>query len=430
MNADKSMAEQLKDVTPPRVDLREARSLKNPSHTEVLSQTLRKMAVKARGKRRLWTPNYVPVRRLEHSFNAYIAGAFIALVVVPVLLAGLYLAFFISDQYSSEARFAVRGAERASFDPIASLTGVPSTMRIQEATIISEFIRGRGIIDELQSTINLREKFSGPNIDVLSRFNKNDAIEELVKFWRWHVDVSIDAMTGILTVTVYAFTPQDALEIANAILGASERLVNQLSDRSRRDALRQTQNELKVAEAGLQSKIRSMQDLRNAEGLLDADKTSDAMIQIIGGMRLELARMDREYNAQRQTVAQDSPQLRVLESRIKATREQIRQIENQMTGTSLKDTPALAESMSRFERAKLDHDIAQKRYVAAAASFEKARVDLSTQQIYLTTFVPPTLAQDPLYPRRMWMFVVILIGCSLIWGLVTGAAVLVRNHMA
>jgi capsular polysaccharide transport system permease protein len=85
--------------------------------------------------------------------------------------------------------------------------------------------------------------------------------------------------------------------------------------------------------------------------------------------------------------------------------------------------------MSRFERLKLEHDIAQKRYIAAAGAFEKARVDLSTQQVYLTTFVPPTLAQKALYPRRLWIFVIILIGCLSLWGLGTGAAVLVRNHM-
>jgi capsular polysaccharide transport system permease protein len=187
---------------------------------------------------------------------------------------------------------------------------------------------------------------------------------------------------------------------------------------------------LKRAEAGLQASIRALQDLRNAEGLLDVDKTSETMIQMLADMRLELIRMDREYAAQRQTVAPDSPQLRVLESRIKATRDQIGKLESQMTGSrQQKEGPALAESMSRFERLKLEHDIAQKRYIAAASAFEKARVDLSTQQVYLTTFVPPTLAQKALYPRRLWIFIIILIGCLALWGSGVGAAVLVRNHM-
>jgi capsular polysaccharide transport system permease protein len=420
----------MKDVTPPHIELSASQPPATSARAAALSSTLRKMAAKARGRKRIWTPSYVPARRWEHSFNAYVLRAFIAIVVVPVAVAGLYLAFFVSDQYMSETRFAVRGAERASFDPIGNLLGVPSSNRVQEAMIISDYLRGRGIVEELEKEMNLRQRFAGPSIDILSRFNTSNAIEELIKYWRWHIDVSIDALSGIVTVEVFAFTPQDALEISQAILAASERLINELSDRSRRDALQQTQTELKRAEAGLQASIRALQDLRNAEGLLDVDKTSETMIQMLADMRLEVIRMDREYAAQRQTVAPDSPQLRVLESRIKATRDQIGKLESQMTGSrQQKEGPALAESMSRFERLKLEHDIAQKRYIAAAGAFEKARVDLSTQQVYLTTFVPPTLAQKALYPRRLWIFIIIVVGCLALWGLGTGAAVLMRNHM-
>lgn len=422
--------ERMKDVSPPRLDIRTAQAMQASTRAAALSQALRKMAVKARGRNRVWVPRYAPAQRWEGSFNTYILAAFIAVVIVPVVIAGLYLAFVMSDQYVSETRFAVRGAERASFDPLASLTGIPSTQRVQEGLIISDYLRSRGIVEELEKSMNLRQKFAGPQIDFLSRFHTERPIEDLVKYWRWHVDVSIDALSGIVKVAAYAFTPQDALDLTNAMLAASERIVNELSDRSRRDALSQSQNELKRAEAGLQQKIRAMQDLRNAEGLLDVDRASEAMTQMLSEMRLELIRMDGEYNAQRQRVSTDSPQLRVLESRMKASREQIRKLENQMTGSSPKDAPVLAESMSRFDRTRLEHGMAQQRYVAASAAFEKARVDLSTQQIYITTFVPPTLAQEALYPRRLWLFVIVLVACLALWGAGTGAAVMVRNHMA
>lgn len=420
------MSERMKDVTPP-VEL--SSSPEAGTRAAALSSTLRKMAIKARSRKHVWVPSYIPARRWEHTFNAYVLRAFIAIVVVPVAVAALYLAFFVSDQYMSETRFAVRGAERASFDPLGGLLGGAGN-RAQEAAIIVEYLNGRGIVEELERKINLRRRFAAPGIDILSRFNPNDAIEDLIQYWRWHINADIDRLSGIVTIEVFAFTPQDALEISQAILAASEQLVNELSERSRRDALQQTQSELKRAEAGLQASIRAMQDLRNAEGLLDADKTSEAMIQMVADMRLELIRMEREYAAQRKTVDSGSPQLRVLESRIKAAHDQIGKLETQMTGVERrKEKPALAESMSRFEQLKLEHEIAQKRYVAASASFEKARVDLSTQQIYLTTFVPPTLAQSALYPRRMWIFIIVLAGCLALWGSGVGIAVLVRNHM-
>jgi capsular polysaccharide transport system permease protein len=420
--------EKLKDVTP---KIAGPQSQPIVGSARLISAALRQMASRARVKKRVWVTNYPAGRRWEGSFHKYIFIAFIIVVAVPVLSAGLYLAAFISNQYTSEMRFAVRGAERSSFDPLTTLMGIPSTGKIQEALIISEYIKGRGIVEELEKTIDLRSKFIKSGVDPISRFRSDAPIEDLVKYWWWHVDVNISALSGIIEVIVYAFSPDDALQISRAILAASERLVNEMSDRARRDAVSQTQIELKRAEDNLQNKIRAMQDLRNAEGLLDAEKTSEVMLTMLAELRLELIRMDREYSAQRQAISADSPQLRVLESRINSTREQIGQLENQMTGTrSQKAGSALAESMGRFERLKLEHELAQKRYIAAAASFEKARVDSATQQVYLTTFVPPTLAQEALYPRRMWLFTIILLGCLMVWGMGTGAAVLIRNNMA
>lgn len=424
------MIQRMKDITPSRLDSQQSHPTPAPPKASAISEALRKMVIHARGRRRIWIPSYASTRRWEDSFGTYIFRAFIFVVIAPCLLAGIYLVFFMSDQFASETRFAVRTVERSSFDPISSLIGVPSAGRIQEALIVSEYISGHGIVEELEQKMNLRQKFSGPQVDFVSKFNPNNSIEKLVKYWRWHVDVDISAISGIVKVVVYAFTPQDSLEIARAILASSERLVNEISDRLRKDSLAQSQIELSRAEAALQSKIKALQDLRNSEGLLDAEKTSDVMTQMLGDMRLELIRMNREYNAQRQTLAQDSPQLRVLESRIKATRDQISRLEAQMTSSVQTLTPALADSMARFERLKLEHELAQKRYVAAATAHERARAEATTQLVYLTTFVTPTLAEEALYPRRLWIFTIILVGCIALWGAGTGTAVLVRNHMA
>src|SRR5689334_24397098 len=51
------------------------------------------------------------------------------------------------------------------------------------------------------------------------------------------VGLIFDVTNGTVTVNVRAFTPEDALSLAQAILSSSERLVNELSERARRDTL-------------------------------------------------------------------------------------------------------------------------------------------------------------------------------------------------
>lgn len=400
---------------------------------ELVSRHLKDVSRQMRRPTPVWAGNITQqAERLKSSFGAWVLLAFFAVVVVPVAVAGLYLAIFASDQYVSEARFAVRGGDKGALDPLASLTG--GAGHTQDTLIIADYIRGRGMVEELQKTLGLREMFSPSKADFLFSFNPDKPIEKLVRYWRWQADVGVEQMSGIITVVVRAFTPEDSLAIAQGVIAASEKLVNDLSERSRRDALKQAQSELTLAEKALQDKIKAMRELRNREGLLDAGKASDALTKLVGSLRLELARLESEYATTRNTVAESTPQMRVMQARIRSTREQIRLIEARMTSSpqagSGAGDPALAESMSHFDRLKLEQAFAQKHYVDTAAAFERARIDVDTQQLYLATFLQPVLAQDALYPKKGWIMAALTAICLALWGAGVGIAVLVRNYAA
>jgi capsular polysaccharide transport system permease protein len=411
------------------------------SQAELISRSLKDVTRQLRRPVAVWKSAIRnPIATAQSALMLWLAAAFIAVVIVPVLASGLYLALFASDQYASEMRFAVRGGEQGPADPVASFTGAVSALRNQDSLIVAEHIRGRGLVEELDRTLHLRDLFAKG--DLLFGFNPSKPIEKLARYWRWQTDVDIDRMSGIITVVVRAFTPQDALAIAQAVIASSERLVNDLSERARRDALKQAQSELTLAEKGLQDRLRAMQELRNRDGILDAGKTSDALTKLTGELRLELARLQSEYSTQKQSVDESSPQMRVLEARIRSTRDQIRLIESRMTalpkpgaagagtGPARDRDGALAESMGRFDRLRLEQEFAQRQYVAAAAALERARMEVQTQQVYLTTFLQPVLAEDALFPKRLWILAAITALCLVLWGLGAGIAVIVRNHAA
>lgn len=394
----------------------------------VVSQSLRQAAREARTPRAGWMPLRHVRLPMWRSFAAWLVASFITVVVLPVFGTGIYLALFASDQYASEVRFAVRGGERGPLDALGGVFGAAGSEYFQDALIVTTYLRGRQAVEDIGKAVDLRRAFSRPEADMLSRFNPSDSAEELVWYWRWRTDISIDSLSGVITVIVRAFTPQDSLDIANQVIAVSEKLVNDLSDRSRRDALRQAQSELQRAEVTLQEKIRGMRDLRNTEGLLDADKTAEAMVKMLAELRLQRLQLEQEYAVQVRTVSPQAPHLRVLSARIASMKEQTERLERQMTRSGVQNAPALADAMGQFDRQKLERDIAQKQYVGAATAFERARMQLETQQLYLATFLKPVLAQEALYPKRWWIWSVILIGALVLWGAGIGIAVLVRNY--
>jgi len=401
----------------------------NEPRAVLIANALKAVSRRARAPRGVFIASgAVPERRWQHLFAWAIVASFFAVVAVPNIVAGVYLAFVASDQYATETRFALRGGEPSVLDQFGGLLGFAAANRAQDSLIVVDYIRSRGMVEAVDKKLDLRKLFAPDGVDPLSRFNPKRSDEELLRYWRRHVDATIESMSGIITVVVRAFTAADSLAIARAVSAQSETLVNDLSERARNDALRQARAELGRAKDRLQDRIAAMRDVRNAEGILDTAKTTEAMTRMLSELRLDLIRMQQNYDAQRRTIAADAPQLRVLEAQIVSMRDQIRELERQMTGGA--STAALSGAMGRFNVVELEKHVAEQQYMAAAAAYERARVELDTQNVYLASFLTPVLAQEALYPKRLWLMTIVALLTLALWGAGVGAAVMVRNHVA
>src|SRR6202007_2052605 len=78
-----------------------------------------------------------------------------------------------------------------------------------------------------------------------ARLKRNASIEDLVDYWNSMVTTNIDGPSGIVTVAARAFRQEDALALSQAIIVASEKLVNEVSARARNDAMRRAEGEVR-----------------------------------------------------------------------------------------------------------------------------------------------------------------------------------------
>jgi capsular polysaccharide transport system permease protein len=76
-------------------------------------------------------------------------------------------------------------------------------------------------------------------------------IEDQVDYWNGMVNVEYDHSSGIIAVTVKAFTPQDAKAIADEVVRNSEQLINELSAAARAEVVQAASNEVMAAELRL-----------------------------------------------------------------------------------------------------------------------------------------------------------------------------------
>ncbi len=330
---------------------------------------------------------------------------FVALIggcLVPAALVAGYLGLVMSDQYAAYAQFAVLGGASASSDPISRLTGLSAFEETQDALIVINYLQSPAIVAELERTVALGQRFSRSDIDWLSRFHGSDSFEKLVKYWRNQIKLKVESPSGIVTIKMSAFSPEDALAIANAVVVASENMVNGMSKRAVQDATTEAENELDRAQRRLQEVRIALQELRKAQSTLDPRRTADGLNRLAAELRLERARLEDDASAAKHSNIEDNaPQMQLLRIKIEVISNQISDLDHQITATADTNSPAtISEKMTSFDQLETNHKIAEKQYTAALQTFEAARVKAGSKRAYLATFAPPLLPHDVSWPNH------------------------------
>ena len=356
--------------------------------------------------------------------------SFIIIVLIPVIAAGYYYFLVAADQYVSEFRFALRSAEPERHDPALFLQEsiAPSAIGV-DSYVVVQYLASRAIIDDLSATLDLRQMFSRSEADWPARLDLPVSIEELVRYWKRQVDAFFDATNGTIVVRARAFTPQDALSLAEGILASSERLVNGLSTRARHDALRNAEDEVGRAEKRLKLALTRVREFRDKEGIIDPRKTADATVALAGRVRDELVRADTELSTLKHYMRDDAPSVKMLEARVQSLQAQRRAVESEVTDTEKTRSEALSRVMGSYEQLESERTFAENTYQHALQALDRSRINADRQQVYLATFVRPTLAEEALYPRRLQALGVVFLIAIVIWAIGGVAVQSIRDHL-
>jgi capsular polysaccharide transport system permease protein len=360
---------------------------------------------------------------------------FALIVIVPNLVSTVYFGLLASDQFVSEAKFTVSTAALPKFDGLGSVTGLPPMLIVQDTQVVTNYIHSRTIVEQLERTVGLRDSYTSKSIDWWARFRKDKPIEKFTKYWTNMSEASISLPSGIVTLAVRAFSPEDAKRIADAVVRLSENLINDLNERMRRDTVLASETDLRRAADALGRARLKLEQARNDEGLLDVRQTNTTLSGLMSGLEADLLKAQQEYQTQSRYVSDTAPQMRVLKTRIAAMNSQIEDMKAQVTSPSEKGFSAIAEKtlsgkMTKFAELDLDQRIAEKRYAVSVAAVEAARMMNERKMMYLHEIVAPALPEDSKYPKR-WLSVGMIFLASIIgWGITVGAMFFVRNHMA
>ena len=126
----------------------------------------------------------------------------------------------------------------------------------------------------------------------------------------------------------------------------------------------------------------------------------------------------------------DAPSVQVLTARIRAIETQQRSLAAEMTDPEEARSDRLTRRLGDYEQIESERRFAEASYQLALRAVEQARANADRQRVFIASFVPPSLPEEPLYPRRWRTLGTVALIAFALWGIGGLAAQSVREHLS
>jgi len=343
------------------------------------------------------------------------------LVIAPALIAAWYLWTRAADQYASDVGFSVREEQSASgIDLLSGLSGIGGS-GTSNADILYKFLQSQNLVAQIDRELDLRSLWAkgDADIDPIFAYDPPGTIEDLMDHWDRKVKIFYDSGTGLIELKVLAFDPQDARDIARAILAAGTKMINDLSSAAQEDAIRIARSDLDRGLARLKEARQAITTFRSTNQLVDPSIDTSGQMGLVNNLQLNLAEALIELGLLKDTTRENDPRITNLERKVLVIETQIA-VERQKLGFvgAGGGSEGIGQIVGQYEGLIVDREFAEASYTAALTAFEGARAEAARQSLYLATHIAPTLAEKSQYPERIKLIILISLFLLLMWSIV------------
>ncbi len=348
---------------------------------------------------------------------AKINKLFIAIVIVPTVLAILYFGLFASDIYISESRYVVRSPEKSTASGLGVLLkSAGFTSSGDEVFAARDYVQSRDALRELNRNAEFQNAYSSGDVFLIDRFAPmafSGSFESLYKYFKNKVTIETETSTAISTLTVRAYTPKDAQRFNERLLEMAEATVNKLNERGRQDLIRFALAEVKDAQQQASAASTALAAYRNQSGVVDPERQATVQIQMISKLQDELIASKMQL-VQLRNYTPQNPQIEVLETKIKSLQGEI----DGQLGLVAGGRKSLAGAAVKYQRLMLESGFADKQLASALASLEQAKNEARRKQAYVERIVQPNLPDAPLGPRRSRSIIAVFLASLISFGII------------
>lgn len=360
--------------------------------------------------------------------------SFLACVALPALTATFYEYGLAADQYVSICKFVVReqvpqmtqpGALTAAFSG-----GNPMLALIEDSEVVVQYIKSGQMLADLPPGVSLERIYATKRADAWARMGSHLPPEKQLTYWQTMVQPSFDISSGIITVNVRAFSPQDAALVARSVLDAAQALVDNMSRTARQNALDYASYTADEAQARLVHDESSLAAYRNRYRVLFPELDAQQGSTVGGDLLLSLAQDQAALAALRSQGQDDSsPQVKILRTRITAEQTQSEAVNAELAAENGGKALPLASVMSGYDTLMEAEKLDEQLYASDLEALQNARNMAAERSLYLESFVQPAVPDASTYPVRWLVIVEAALAGFIAWVLAMLIANIIRDQL-
>lgn len=346
------------------------------------------------------------------------------MVALPLLVLAVYLYTISAVRFTSVTGMSVRAEETLPegglIDGLSAFSGGTKP----DAAILRDFLTSVDLVQRLDQRIGLKSRLIPPEFDPVYAQNPEN-LERLHQRWQQLVTVTLDGRSGLVTLRVSGFTPEDARALSLAAIRESDAMLARLSDNARENATRLAMTELTLAEDRLRDAREKLTAFRASAQIVDPLADIEGQLGVMASLQGQMAEAQIALGLLRQSASETDTRLIQAERRVAIVSDLLAQ-ERRKFGLG---EDGYAGLTATYEGLRLEVEYASERYVIARASLDAEMAAAQKTGRYLAVHVAPVAAETATLPRKGQVLGLTGFALILIWatGLFTAAGLKRQN---
>jgi len=346
-------------------------------------------------------------------------------VIACFAIAVIYFGLIASDRYVSRAQLVIKQADQIKMLPDAlSMLGIGGSNH-EDVLLVQDYLNSPDLLAKLDKELGLKAHYQSHDVDYFSRLSGDVSQEDFLKYYRDHLSLRLDDLSGVLTVELQAFDPAYGQRVVSLMLKESEGFINKLGHQVALEQLAFVETEVNRAYQRVQDEKAKVLDFQNKHNLISPESTSTARLGVVSQIESELASQQAQLKQLQSYMKDTAPAVISVKARIEALTEQLAQEKARLTGTN---QDAMNEVTARYMDVQTQASLAADLYKSGLISLEQARVEAYRKLKHLLVVSQPSLAQDAEYPRRLYNLATIGVLLCLMYGLIVMGLATLREH--